>query len=184
MNRFVYIIPLLVLLVLGGFSIVQLKNVGDGNSVNILPSVLINREVPPFDLEPIKGYERGFGSKDLMGQVTIVNLFGSWCVACQAEHPFLMTIKEQNLVPIYGLDWREKNPDAGPKWLAKYGNPYTLIGDDPKSVAAIAFGVTGAPESFIVDQKGVIRYKQIGPITPEVWDETLWPLIQQLREES
>jgi len=182
MKRFLYVIPLAVLLVVGGFSIMQLIQVSGGKSVNILPSVLINREVPPFALEPIQGYEKGFGSKDLLGQVTIVNLFGSWCVACQAEHPFLMRIKEQGLVPIYGIDWREKNPDAGPKWLAKFGNPYTLIGNDPNSKAAIAFGVTGAPESFIVDQKGVIRYKQIGPITPDVWESTLWPLIQELRK--
>jgi len=182
MKRFLYVIPLMVLLVVGGFAILQLKQVSGGKSVNILPSVLINREVPPFDLAPIQGYEKGFGSKDLLGQVTIVNLFGSWCVACQAEHPFLMKIKEQGLAPIYGIDWREKKPDAGPKWLAKYGNPYTLIGNDPNSKAAIAFGVTGAPESFIVDQKGVIRYKQIGPITPDVWESTLWPLIQELRK--
>ncbi len=182
MKRFLYVIPLLVLVVVGGFSIAQLKQVSGGKAVNILPSVLINREVPPFDLEPIQGFDKGFGSKDLMGQVSIVNLFGSWCVACLSEHPFLMAIKEKNLVPIYGLDWREKNPDAGPKWLAKYGNPYTLIGDDPLSKAAIAFGVTGAPESFIVDKKGVIRYKQIGPISPEVWKSTLWPLILELQK--
>lgn len=182
MKRFLYVIPLMVLLVVGGFSILQLKQVSGGKAVNILPSVLINREIPPFDLEPIQGRDKGFASKDLLGQVSIVNLFGSWCVACQVEHPFLMKIKEQNLVPIYGIDWREKKPDAGPKWLAKYGDPYTLIGDDPRSKAAIAFGVTGAPESFIVDQKGVIRYKQIGPITPEVWESTLWPLIQELRK--
>jgi len=182
MKRFLYVIPLMVLLVVGGFAILQLKQVSGGKSVNVLPSVLINREVPPFDLAPIQDYEKGFGSKDLLGQVTIVNLFGSWCVACQAEHPFLMKIKEQGLAPIYGIDWREKKPDAGPKWLAKYGNPYTLIGNDPNSKAAIAFGVTGAPESFIVDQKGVIRYKQIGPITPDVWESTLWPLIQELRK--
>lgn len=182
MNRLLYVIPLVVLLVVGGFATLQLIQVSGGKSVNILPSVLINREVPPFDLAPIQGYEQGFGSKDLLGQVTIVNLFGSWCVACQVEHPFLMRIKEQGLVPIYGIDWREKSPEAGPKWLAKYGNPYTLIGDDPNSKAAIAFGVTGAPESFIVDRKGVIRYKQIGPITPDVWEKTLWPLIQELRK--
>jgi len=183
MKRFLYVIPLVVLIVVGGFATRQLIQVSGGKSVNILPSVLINREVPPFELAPIQGRERGFGSKDLLGQVTIVNLFGSWCVACQAEHPFLVKIKEQGLVPIYGIDWREKKPDAGPKWLAKYGDPYTLIGDDPHSKAAIAFGVTGAPESFIVDKKGVIRYKQIGPINAEIWQSTLWPLIQELRKQ-
>lgn len=182
MKRLLYIVPLAVLVVVGIFATLQLKQVSGGKSVNELPSVLINREVPPFDLKPIQGFERGFSSKDLLGQVTIVNLFGSWCVACQVEHPFLVSIKERNLVPIYGIDWREKDPAAGPRWLAKYGNPYTLIGDDPESKAAIAFGVTGAPESFIVDKQGVIRYKHIGPITPDSWEKTLWPLIQELQK--
>lgn len=183
MKRLVYIIPLLVLLVVGGFAIKQLQRVSSGESVNVLPSVLINRAVPQFDLAAISGRDRGWGSEDLKGQVTLVNIFGSWCVACQVEHPFLVKIKEQKLVPIYGIDWREKSPEAGPKWLTKFGDPYTLVGDDPQSKAAIAFGVTGAPESFIVDKQGVIRYKQIGPIGPTVWEETLWPLIQELQKQ-
>lgn len=183
MKRFLYLIPLLVLLVVGGFSIAQLNRVSSGVNVNVLPSVLINKEVPAFELAAIQGRERGWGTKDLLGQVTLVNIFGSWCVACQAEHPFLVSIKKQGLLPIYGIDWREKTPEAGPAWLAKYGDPYTLVGDDPKSHAAIAFGVTGAPESFIVDKKGVIRYKQIGPIDAEVWDRTLWPLILELQKQ-
>ena len=183
MKKFLFFLPLLILVVVGGFSVKQLYRVQSGETVDKLPSVLINRPVPEFELAAIQGRDRGWGTKDLLGQVTIVNIFGSWCVACQVEHPFLVRIQEQNLVPIYGLDWREKNPTAGPKWLARYGDPYTLVGDDPKSVAAIAFGVTGAPESFIVDKKGVIRYKQIGPITPQNWQQTLWPLIQKLKEE-
>lgn len=183
MKRFLYLIPLLVLLVVGGFSILQLNRVGSGQAVNVLPSVLINREVPQFDLAPIQGYARGWGTKDLLGQVTLVNIFGSWCVACQTEHPFLVRIKAQGQVPVFGIDWREKDPQAGPRWLAKYGDPYTLVGDDPKSKAAIAFGVTGAPESFVVDKQGVIRYKQIGPIDAGVWEQTLWPLIQELQKQ-
>lgn len=183
MKRFVYLIPLLVLMVVGGFSIKQLMDVGGGKSVRDLPSVLINKNVEAFDLAAIGGRDRGWGTKDLLGQVTIVNVFGSWCVACLSEHPFLMHITEQNLVPIFGIDWREKNPQDGPRWLAKYGDPYTRIGDDPESKAAIAFGVTGAPESFLVDKKGVIRFKQTGPINAQVWEQTLWPLILELRKQ-
>jgi len=183
MKKLTYFIPLAVLVVVGIFSMMQLKQVNEGKNIRDLESVLINREVPTFELKAIAGQDRGWGSKDLVGQVTIVNLFGSWCVACLSEHPYLMHLKEQNLVPIFGIDWREKDPAAGPRWLAKYGNPYTLIGDDPESKAAIAFGVTGAPESFIVDKKGVIRYKQTGPIGATVWKQTLWPLIQELRKE-
>lgn len=183
MKRFLYLIPLLVLLVVGGFSIKQLSRVSDGQSVNVLPSVLINRPVPEFELAPLQGRSEGWGTKDLLGQVTLVNIFGSWCVACQAEHPVLVRIREATGVPIFGIDWREKSPEAGPRWLAKYGDPYTRVGDDPKSEAAIAFGVTGAPESFIVDKQGVIRYKQIGPIDAQVWEQTLWPLIQELQKQ-
>jgi cytochrome c biogenesis protein CcmG/thiol:disulfide interchange protein DsbE len=178
MRRIVYFVPLAVLLVLAGYFWVGL-----GKDPHTIPSVLINEPVPPFSLSPIKGRERGFASDDLPGQVSLVNVFGSWCVACRIEHPFLMKLKADGVIPIHGIDWREKDPDAGPAWLAKFGDPYTLLGDDPNSKAAIAFGVTGAPESFIVDARGVIRYKQIGPITPEIWERELWPIVQTLRAE-
>ena len=94
-----------------------------------------------------------------------------------------MQLKENNIIPIYGIDWREPDRVTGPRWLAKFGNPYTLIGDDPKSRGAIAFGVTGAPETFIVDKNGVIRFKQIGPITPDRWAEVLFPIVERLRRQ-
>lgn len=178
MKRIAFLIPLLVFLVIAGYFAVGLKlNPRD------LPSVLIDQQVPPFDLKPIKGYTRGFSSEDLKGQVSLVNIWGSWCVACLVEHPMLMKIAKQKLVPIFGIDWREKSPDAGPDWLARRGDPYTLIGDDPDSKAAIAFGVFGAPESFIVDKRGFIRYKHTGPINEENWATTIWPLVQELRKQ-
>ncbi|MBC8268986.1 MAG: DsbE family thiol:disulfide interchange protein [Rhodospirillaceae bacterium] len=177
MNRLMYLLPLAIFLVIAGYF-------AKGLTLNPrdMPSMLIDQEVPPFDLKPIKGQVRGLSSEDLKGQVTLVNIFGSWCVACLAEHPMLMKIAEQKLVSIYGIDWREKNPDDGPNWLARRGDPYTLIGDDPQSKAAIAFGVTGAPETFFVDRRGFIRYKHVGPITPENWESTLWPIVQELRK--
>ena len=178
MKRFTYMLPLAVFLVIAGYFAVGLTL-----DPKTLPSVLIDQEVPEFSLAPIKGSDRGFSSADLKGQVSIVNVFGSWCYACLAEHPILMRIKEQDLVPIYGIDWNEKDPDAGPDWLKKQGNPYTLIGDDPDSKAAIAFGVTGAPETFFVDKRGFIRYKHAGPITITLWKQTLYPLIEELRKQ-
>jgi len=178
MKRFMYLLPLGIFLVIAGYFAVGLTlNPRD------MPSTLIDQKVPAFDLKPIKGSTRGLSSEDLKGQVTLVNIFGSWCVACLTEHPFLMEIQAQGLVPIYGIDWREKNPDDGPKWLARRGDPYTLIGDDPESKAAIALGVTGAPETFFVDKHGVIRYKHVGPITPGIWKRSLWPLVQELRKQ-
>ncbi len=180
MRRLVFILPLIVVLGVVVASVVQMTS---GIGANILPSVLINRPVAEMSLAPIKGRDMGFSTADLKGQVTLVNLFGSWCFACLTEHPQLMRVKEQDLVPIYGIDWREKDPAAGPAWLAKWGDPYTRIGNDPDSKGAIAFGVTGAPESFVVDKQGIIRYKQIGPITAEVWDDTIWPIIQELKRQ-
>ena len=178
MKRLMFLLPLAVFLVIAGYFAIGLTL-----DPRTLPSVLIDKEVPPFELAAIKGAERGFSSADLKGQVSIVNIFGSWCYACLAEHPVLMRIKEQNLVPIYGIDWNEKDRDAGPRWLKKQGNPYTLVGDDPDSKAAIAFGVTGAPETFFVDKRGFIRYKHTGPITISNWKQTLYPLIQELRKQ-
>jgi cytochrome c biogenesis protein CcmG/thiol:disulfide interchange protein DsbE len=177
MKRLMYLLPLAIFLIIAGYF-------AKGLTLNPrdMPSMLEGKQVPAFDLKPIKGYPRGFSSEDLIGQVSLVNIFGSWCVACLAEHPMLMKIKRQGLVPIFGIDWREKNPDDGPRWLAKRGDPYTLIGDDPKSVAAIAFGVTGAPETFIVDKLGFIRYKHVGIINQDNWDNILWPLIGELRK--
>jgi cytochrome c biogenesis protein CcmG, thiol:disulfide interchange protein DsbE len=178
MKRLIYILPLAVFAVL-----VIYFAVGLTLDPRRMDSVLIDQEIPPFDLVAIQGQERGFASKDILGQVTLVNIFGSWCIACRVEHPFLMDLKKRDVIPIYGIDWREKDRDAGPAWLAKFGNPYTLIGDDPESRAAIAFGVTGAPESFLVDKRGVIRYKHVGPINPDSWRETLAPIVEKLRKD-
>lgn len=177
MRKILYIAPLLVLLGASVFFFLGLQR-----DARELPSVLIDRPVPDLDLPAIPGHDQaGFASQDLQGQVTLVNIFGSWCIACLQEHPFLMKLTETKQIPIYGIDWRDKPEDAI-KWLDRHGNPYVRIGFDPESKAAIDFGVTGAPESFIVDKQGVIRYKHVGVITPSVWKETMLPIIENLRQ--
>jgi cytochrome c biogenesis protein CcmG/thiol:disulfide interchange protein DsbE len=175
-RRVPYLLPLALFLLLAAYFWAGL-----GRDPHQVPSVLIDQKVEAFALPPIEGRALGFSSDDLQGRVSLVNVFGSWCVACRTEHPFLMQLKQQSVVPIYGIDWREKDRTAGPAWLARMGDPYTLVGDDPESRAAIAFGVTGAPESFVVDAGGVIRYKHVGPITREVWEQTLWPIVRRLQ---
>lgn len=177
-KRIIYLLPLGVFLVLAVYFAVGLTK-----DPRRLPSTLIDRQVPAFDLAPVKGYDRGFKSADLMGQVTLVNVFGSWCVSCLAEHPFLMKLKTTGEIPVYGLDWRETDPDAAAKWLTRHGDPYTLIGNDTDSRVAIDFGVTGAPESFIVDKNGVVRYKHVGPIYEDIWANTLKPIVEALRKQ-
>ena len=179
-KRLLYLIPPFLFVVLAIFFAVGLTK-----DPRKLPNMLQGQPVPEFALKPIKGRDdKGFASTDLKGGVTLVNIFGSWCVTCQIEHPFLMALKQKGIVPIHGIDWREEDPDAGPIWLKIRGDPYTLVGDDPKSKAAIAFGVTGAPETFLVDQNGVVRYKHAGALDQELWDSTLQPLIDELRRKG
>ena len=179
-KRLFFIAPLLLFLVLAGYFAVGLTK-----DPRKMPNMLAGKPVPEFTLPALLGRDdKGFKNTDLLGDVTLVNIFGSWCVACRIEHPFLMQLKAKNLVPVHGIDWREEDPQAGPLWLKKFGDPYTLVGDDPKSKAAISFGVTGAPETFLVDKKGVIRYKYVGPLNEQVWRDTLQPLIELLRKES
>lgn len=176
--RLLYLIPLIVFLILAAYFFIGL-----GKDPHEIPSVLIDTPVPEFNLPPIEGRDRGLSSGDLKGQVSLVNVFGSWCIACRIEHPLLMQVHQSGVVPVHGINWREPDAEAGAAWLRRHGDPYTLIGADPESRAAIALGVSGAPETFIVDRNGVIRYKQIGPITPDIWTTTLWPLIQHLQAE-
>lgn len=178
-RRFLFLLPLVLIAALGiGFWF------GLQRDPQALPSALINKPVPEFSLAAIEGSARGFRRDDLLGKVSLVNIFGSWCLACRIEHPFLMELKVNGVVSVYGINWREPNRQAGPEWLDKFGNPYRLVGDDPRSEGAIAFGVTGAPETFFVDRKGIIRYKHAGPITRDIWERKLWPIVQRLRAES
>lgn len=176
MRRLLYLIPLAGFLVLSAYFWAGL-----GKDPHALSSALLDRAVPDFALPPIEGRSDGLATADLRGEVSLVNVFGSWCVACRLEHGFLMALKSRDVIPIHGINWREKDRSAGPAWLARHGDPYTRIGDDPDSTAAIAWGVTGAPETFIVGADGVIRYKHTGPLTPEVWETRLWPIIERLR---
>lgn len=177
-RRLPYALPLVIFA-----AIVAYFWAGLGRDPHAIPSVLVGKPVPEFELAPIRGAERGLASADLHGEVSLLNVFGSWCIACLEEHPFLLRLSQDGVVPIYGIDWRERNPEAGPAWLDKHGSPYRLVGDDPESKAAIAFGVSGAPETFVIDRHGIVRHRQVGPITPQVWEEELWPLVRALRAE-
>lgn len=177
MRRLLYLLPVAVFGILALFFL-------RGLTLNPreIPSVLINRPVPEMNLAPLpgRGDQTGLASADLKGRVSLVNIYGSWCIACVQEHPYLMKIKQTGIVPIHGIDWRD-DPVEGAKWLKKHGDPYDRVGVDPApGRTAIDFGVTGAPETFIVDKAGIIRYKHIGPVTPDVWEKTLLPIIKEL----
>lgn len=146
-----------------------------------IPSPLIGKEVPDFSLPPVKGRTLGLASADLRGEVSIVNVFASWCVACREEHPLLMELARQKTVPIHGLNYKDK-PDDAQKWLDDLGDPYTRTGADIKGRVAIDWGVYGVPETFIVGRDGRIAYKHIGPMTPQALRDTILPTIARLQQ--
>jgi cytochrome c biogenesis protein CcmG/thiol:disulfide interchange protein DsbE len=145
-----------------------------------VPSPLIGKPVPYFSLPPVRGHTLGLASTDLSGEVSLVNVFASWCVACRAEHPLLMQIRREGPVPVHGLNYKDKPEDAA-RWLDEMGDPYTRTGADLDGRVGIDWGVYGVPETFVIDRGGRIAYKVIGPISPAVWRETLLPLIQRLQ---
>ena len=155
---------------------------GLGRDPSILPSVLIDRPVPEFALAPVRAGDTQFVSSDLGGEVSLINVFASWCGPCRIEHPTLMALAAEQRVPIFGINGKE-SPEDCLRYLAEAGDPYARIGSDESGRFALDLGVTGAPETFIVDRHGRIRFKQVGPITPEVWQETIAPIVQQLEAE-
>ena len=150
---------------------------------SILPSALIGKPVPVFSLPPVQGRALGLSSDDLKGEVSLVNVFASWCVACREEHPLLMHLKAQGVVPIYGINYKDKPEDAA-RWLDTMGDPYTRTGADRDGRVAIDWGVYGVPETYVVDRAGRIAFKQIGPVNEQVLSETILPLITRLRGNS
>lgn len=147
-----------------------------------VPSALIGKPVPQFSLPPVKGRTLGLSTADLHGEVSLVNVFASWCVACREEHPVLMQMKADNIVPIHGLNYKDQ-PDNAARWLNTMGDPYTRTGADIDGRVAIDWGVYGVPETFVITKDGRIAYKQIGAVTPKVLDEKILPLIRKLQRQ-
>jgi len=145
-----------------------------------LPSALIGSPVPEFSLPPVKGRTLGLSSADLQGQVSLVNVFASWCVPCRAEHPMLLQLSEQGSVPIYGINYKDR-PDDAQRWLDALGDPYDRTGADLDGRVSIEWGVYGIPETFVIDSDGTIAYKHVGPFTQAIMDETIVPLIRKLQ---
>jgi cytochrome c biogenesis protein CcmG/thiol:disulfide interchange protein DsbE len=148
-----------------------------------LPSPLLGKPVPTFSLPPVKGRSSGLATGDLKGEVSLVNVFASWCVACREEHPVLARLRAQGTVPINGLNYKDK-PDDAAQWLDAVGDPYTRTGADLDGRVAIDWGVYGVPETFVVDQEGRIAFKQVGPITPSILENAILPLISRLKANS
>ncbi len=170
------LIPLGLFIVLCGFLFVGLFR--DPREV---PSPLIDKAAPTFTLSQLHLPQKSLGSVDMKGQVWLLNVWASWCVACREEHPLLVELGKQKIVPLIGLNYKDE-PAAGMKWLSQHGDPYNLSVVDRDGRVGIDFGVYGVPETFVIDKQGVIRYKQIGPITTEVLEKKILPLVRELQK--
>lgn len=171
----VAVVPLVVAVALGLF-------LWEGLYLNPreIPSALIGKPAPAFALPALPGREPGLSSADLKGEVSLVNVFASWCAACRIEHPLLLRLKQEQVVPIHGLDYKD-DPQAALGWLAQHGDPYTRVGADRSGRVGIDWGVYGVPETFVLDRNGVIVCKQIGPISERDWTRKLRPAIEAAR---
>jgi cytochrome c biogenesis protein CcmG/thiol:disulfide interchange protein DsbE len=177
-RRLVVLLPVTLFAVLAGLLAWGLTR----NATNI-PSALIGKAVPEFSLPPVKGRTLGLSSGDLGHEVSLVNVFASWCVACREEHPVFMRLAASKKVPLHGLNYKDR-PDDAARWLNTMGDPYTRTGADLNGRVAIDWGVYGVPETFVVSADGNIAYKHVGAVTEETLNETILPLVERLQTEA
>ena len=170
------LIPLVLFLVLCGFFFVGLFL-----NPREIPSPLIDKAAPQFTLAQLHTPDRTIGTADMKGKVWLLNVWASWCVACREEHPILVELGKANIVPIIGLNYKDE-PAAGMRWLQQLGNPYVVSAVDRDGRVGIDWGVYGVPETFVVDKQGIIRYKQIGPVTAEALEKKIIPLVRELQK--
>jgi cytochrome c biogenesis protein CcmG/thiol:disulfide interchange protein DsbE len=173
-----FLVPLFVFLGLAG-----LLYYGLGTDPRMVPSPLIDKPAPQFSLPALDNPKATVSNADLKGKVSLLNVWATWCVSCRAEHEELMRLAKVDGIRILGLNYKDDRSEAI-RWLATYGNPYVVNAFDADGRVGIDWGVYGTPETFLVDKDGIIRYKQIGPITPEAWETTLRPMIDKLKARS
>ncbi|PHQ71195.1 MAG: DsbE family thiol:disulfide interchange protein [Sneathiella sp.] len=172
--RFKFLVPVLTFAAIFGVMWYALFNLNPTE----IPSELLSKPVPEFNLAAVPDYGPGLATSDLKtGKIVLLNVFASWCVACLAEHPLFMELKAQDTVEIYGLNYKD-TPDAAAKWLARNGNPYVRTGMDEKGRVGIDLGVYGVPETFVIGPDGTIIDKIIGPVTRDIYEQRLKPLLQ------
>ena len=174
MKRFLW--PLAIFILLVGFLAVGLKL--DPREV---PSPLVGKPAPEFALPVLHQPDKRFAPGDMRGKVWLLNVWASWCVSCREEHPVLLDLAKRGVMPILGLNYKDKGEDAQ-RWLKQFGDPYQLSVVDADGRIGIDYGVYGVPETYLIDGEGVIRYKQIGPLTQAVLDQKVLPLAKALKK--
>lgn len=171
-----FLIPLALFIVLIGFLAVGLNR-----NPQEVPSPLINKPAPSFELVQLANPQKTFSPQSMKGQVWIFNVWASWCVACREEHPVLVEMDKLQMAPIIGLDYKDKREDAM-AMLSRYGNPYLLSAYDADGRVGINYGVYGVPETYVIDKEGIIRFKHIGPITMDLLNRKIVPLLSELKK--
>lgn len=172
-----YVLPLAAFLVLAVF-------LGIGLNLNPreVPSPLVGKPAPHFELPQLHRADLRFSETDMRGKVWMLNVWASWCAACRDEHPVLVELAKSGAIPIVGLNYKDKR-DEGIAWLARFGDPYLLSAYDEQGQVGIDYGVYGVPETYVIDKRGVIRYKRIGIVTPQIVSEKILPLVSELNRE-
>ncbi|TPW11672.1 MAG: hypothetical protein FD130_1932 [Halothiobacillaceae bacterium] len=173
-----YLVPMVVFIVLTGF-----LYVGLGLNPREVPSPLVNKAAPAFDLPQLEKPTERFSPEQVKGQVWLLNVWASWCPSCRDEHPLLVQLAKMDEVPIYGLNYKDQRED-GIAMLRQLGNPYVLSAFDLDGRVGIDYGVYGAPETFIIDKQGVIRHKVIGPVTPSRLQGCVLPVVRALKQDQ
>ena len=173
-----YLLPLVAFMVLAAFLLVGLTL-----NPRQVPSPLIDKPAPVFQLNHLHEPEKVMASGDNLGKVWLLNVWASWCVACRDEHPLLVQLANSGVVPIYGLNYKDERTTAM-QWLKRYGDPYTISIVDSDGKVGIDYGVYGVPETYVIDKKGIIRHKQIGPVTVDSLQKTILPLIIELQKQA
>jgi len=171
-----FLIPLAVFVLLVGFLAVGLKL--DPREV---PSPLVGKAAPAFELPVLSQPDKRFVPGDMRGKVWLLNVWASWCVSCRDEHPVLVELSKKGVLPILGLNYKDKGDEAQ-RWLKQFGDPYQLSVVDADGRIGIDYGVYGVPETYLIDAEGVIRYKQIGPLTPAILEQKVLPLAMALKK--
>lgn len=176
MTRFLLVVPLVLVLVL-----VVILAISLGHDPHEVPSPLINKPAPGFQLAQLRDPSKRFSAEEMRGKVWILNVWASWCISCREEHPFLRGYARSGAVPIYGLNYKDKREDAL-AWLGELGDPYVLSVSDLDGRVGIDYGVYGAPETYLIDRNGVIRFKYVGPVSPDIWQQKILPLVKELNK--
>lgn len=174
MKRF--LLPLAIFLALASTLALGLKR----TDPQALPSPLVGKPVPTFSLTELNAPQQNITAGQFKGQVWVLNVWASWCVSCRKEHPVLLELAQKKVVPLIGFNYQDQR-DPGQQWLVRHGNPYQAVAFDADGRVGMDLGVIGVPETFVIDKKGVIRYKHAGPVTQQLVDKTLLPLIKELQ---